>query len=325
MQRRPGSKIQKSILLILLKWAVVLAPLPVWCTPAGAQNDFLVFDDFSGAEFAAESSDLDVGYVPTPLHVVKEILSLGKVGPKDFLIDLGSGDGRIVIVAAKKYGTRGLGVDLNPKLVDLSRKYARDNGVSDLTTFIVQNIFAADISRASVVTMYLLPDVNLKLRPKLIKELKPGTRVVSYNYHLGDWRPDDTVFIEKLTADDDAIIYLWVVPAKIAGNWHWRMDLGIETLDFNLQIKQHFQDFSGSAQIRDRRWPLLNPALKGNLIRFSLVGEAAGRMIRQDYAGTVQEGIITGTVRLSGAMNTTQVPWTASRRTQQVMLQKPAP
>jgi len=325
MQHGSGLNFQKLFLFPFFKRLVIAAALAVLWTPAGAQDDFLVFDDFSGAEFATESSDLDVGYVPTPLHVVKEILSLGNVGPDDFLIDLGSGDGRIVIVAAKKYGTRGLGVDLNTKLVELSRKYARDNGVSDRTTFIVQNIFSTDISRASVVTMYLLPDVNLKLRPKLIKELKPGTRLVSYNYHLGDWRPDETIFIEKLTADDDAIIYLWIIPAKIAGNWHWRMDLGIETHDFNLQIRQHFQDISGSTQLRGRQWPLLNPSLKGNRIGFTLVSESGGRMIRQDYAGTVKGDMITGTVRLSGATNASQMPWTALRRTQRVMLQKPVP
>ena len=139
MQRRSGLRIQKSLFFIFFKWAIIVAALPALFTPAGAQNDFIVFDDFSGAEFALESSDLDVGYVPTPLHVVNQILSLGKVGPGDFLIDLGSGDGRIVIVAAKKYGTRGLGVDLNTRLVDLSRKYARDNRVSERTNFIVQN------------------------------------------------------------------------------------------------------------------------------------------------------------------------------------------
>ena len=318
MQRRSSLGIQKSIGLILIKLFVFVTTLSVLFTAADAQKEFPVFNDFSGAEFATESADLDVGYVPTPLDIVNRILTLGSVGPDDFLIDLGSGDGRMVIVAAKNYGSRGLGVDLNPKLVELSRKYARDKGVSDRTNFIVQNIFLTNISQANVVTMYLLPEVNLKLRPKLIKELQPGTRVVSYNYHLGDWRPDETIFIEKITPDDDAIIYLWIVPAKVAGTWHWRIDLRSETHDFNLPLKQHFQNISGTARDKDLKWPLLKPTLKGNRISFSLVSEAEGRMIRQDYSGTVNGLTITGTVRLSGAMNETQMPWKASRRMNQV-------
>jgi hypothetical protein len=325
MKKRASSVIARAIGSIFLKLFILTTAVAVLPTSAAAQIEFPAFDGFSGAEFAVDSTDLDVGYVPTPLNVVNLILTMGKAGPNDYLIDLGSGDGRIVIVAAKKYGARGLGVDLNAKLVDLSKKYARDNGVSSRTDFVVQNIFATDISRADIITMFLLPDVNLKLRPKLIKELKAGTRVVSYNYHMGDWRPDKTAFIEKLTPDDDAIVYLWIVPAKVAGNWYWRMDLGIESHEFSLQLKQHFQDISGAAKNRDRRWPLLNPILKGNQISFSLVSEAGGRMIRQDYSGIVNQQKITGTLRLSGATTESRMSWTATRRMQGVGLKQRDP
>ena len=304
----------KRPLCALFLMAIVLAILlSVGVTAASAQYEALKFGDFSGAEFAKESADLDVGYVPTPIAIVHKILKLGSVKPNEFLIDLGSGDGRIVIFAAKKYGARGLGIDLNAKLVELSKKYALEEGVAQQTNFIVQDIFTTDIRKADVVTMYLLPEVNLKLRPKLIKELRPGSRIVSYNYHLGDWRPDKTILIDKFTADDDAIIYFWIVPAKVTGKWHWQLELRGEDQNFNLQLNQNFQDISGAVKNRGRKLPIFNPALGGNRISFSLVSEARGRMIRQDYKGIIKAKIIVGAVELTGAIVKEQMPWKAFR------------
>ncbi|MDF1591868.1 MAG: methyltransferase domain-containing protein [Desulfobacterales bacterium] len=142
------------------------------------------FTRSSGAEFAKGSRKLDVPYVVTHQAVVRAMLDLAAVKPDEFLIDLGSGDGRINILAAKNHGARGFGVDLNDKLVDLSRQYAKQAGVSDRIDFYVKDIFLTDINRADVVTMYLLPEVNLKLRPKLLGELNPGVRVISQDFHM---------------------------------------------------------------------------------------------------------------------------------------------
>jgi ribosomal protein L11 methylase PrmA len=142
----------------------------------------------------------DVVYVPTPQIVVDEMLTMAKIGPKDFLIDLGSGDGRIVVTAAKKYGAQGFGVDLDGYLLKLARESARKEGVTERATFVQENLFETDLGRATVVSSYLLPEMNLKLRPKILA-LKPGTRVVAHDYHMGDWYPDvqkDIVVPEKV-------------------------------------------------------------------------------------------------------------------------------
>lgn len=150
----------------------------------------------------------DVPYVPTPQTVVDEMLKLAAVTSSDVVYDLGCGDGRIVITAAKKYGARGVGVDIDPERVKEANANAVQAGATDRVKFLEQNLFATDLKDASVVTLYLLPEVNLKLRPKLWSELKPGTRVVSHQFDMGDWKPDKTVEI------DGSKIYYWVIPAK---------------------------------------------------------------------------------------------------------------
>lgn len=152
-----------------------------------------------------------VPYVSTPEDVVMEMLQLAEVGREDVVYDLGSGDGRVVITAAQKFGARGVGVEINPELVEESRKNAEVAGVGDRTQFIRQDLFKTDLSNATVVTLYLLPSINRMLRPKLLKELKPGTRIVSHNYNLGrEWKPDRVVRLKRPPRDHT--IYLWVVP-----------------------------------------------------------------------------------------------------------------
>lgn len=150
----------------------------------------------------------DVPYVPTPETVVEKMLELAQVGPEDVVYDLGSGDGRIVITAAKKYGARGLGVDIDPELIKQARENANNAGVSDRVEFREGNLFEMDLSNASVVTLYLLQSLNMKLRPKLLAELKPGTRIVSHSFDMGDWKPLQEVEIEGRK------IYYWIAPAK---------------------------------------------------------------------------------------------------------------
>jgi hypothetical protein len=159
-----------------------------------------------------EKKPLDVPYVPTHESLVEEMLNMAKVGGNDTLYDLGSGDGRIVITAAKKFGTRGIGFDIDPDRVSEARENARRAGVTDRVRFEQQDIFTAKIADATVITMYLLPDVNMRLRPKLLSELKPGTRIVSHNYDLGDWQP-----VQRKEMDVSGInhtLYLWIVPQR---------------------------------------------------------------------------------------------------------------
>jgi len=154
----------------------------------------------------------EVPYVPTHEKIVAEMLKVAKVGKKDVLYDLGSGDGRIVITAAKKYGiVRGVGVDIDPVRIKEARENATKAGVADRVRFLQQDLFETDIKEATVVTLYLLPEVNLRLRPKLLSDLKPGTRVVSHNYDMGDWSPLKTLTVR---VPEDHTVYFWVIPQR---------------------------------------------------------------------------------------------------------------
>jgi len=153
----------------------------------------------------------DVPYVATPDRVITEMLRIASVGPDDLLYDLGSGDGRIVIAAARQFGTRGVGIEIDPALVEVANENARQAGVTHLVRFVQGDIFVADFSKATVVMLYLLPELNLRLRPRLLTELAPGTRVVSHNYDMGTWVPQRSL---RITADHrDHYVYFWVVPA----------------------------------------------------------------------------------------------------------------
>jgi trans-aconitate methyltransferase len=157
----------------------------------------------------------DVPYVPTPEQVVAEMLKVVKLQANDVVYDLGSGDGRIVITAAKQYGTRGVGIDIDPERIKEAQENAKKAGVADRVRFLQQDLFEANISEATVVTLYLLPAVNERLRPKLLSELRPGTRVVSHNYDMGDWKPLQSL---RLTVNsNDHHVYFWVVPPRTGG------------------------------------------------------------------------------------------------------------
>lgn len=155
----------------------------------------------------------DVVYVPTPQEVVDEMLELAKVTKDDVIYDLGSGDGRIPITAAQKYGARGIGIDINPERIREAKENLQKAGVSDLVEFRQQDLFETDISEATVVTLYLLPSLNVKLRPKLFEQLKPGTRIVSHDFDMGEWKPERVVQTEE-----GSTIYYWVIPEEIPAN-----------------------------------------------------------------------------------------------------------
>src|SRR6266508_3955305 len=225
------------------------------------------------ASLAQELSKLP--YVPTPQIVVDEMLKLANVTAKDFVIDLGSGDGRMIITAARNFKANGLGVDIDAKLVQLSNKQAKADGVDERVKFIEQDMFTTDISKATVVTLYVLPDFMEKLRPKLLAELKPGSRIVAHDYYMSDWYPDRQLSLtvpEKVKANgtDKAYLYLWVVPAVVAGRWRMEFDVGGNNQQpIGLIINQQFQILNASAENVLGPTKVENPILKGDEISFN--------------------------------------------------------
>ena len=230
--------------------------------------------------------DTDVPFVITPDNVTLEMLKLAKVGPKDYVIDLGSGDGRIVIEGARRFGARGLGVEIMPDLVRLSNANARAAGVADRATFREQDLFKTDLTAATVITMYLLPEVNLQLRPALLA-LKPGTRLVSHDWDMGDWQPDQTVTVaapdKPIGREKSSRLHLWVVPAQIAGLWCGAAGLR----SFSIELTQSFQSFQGTlrrhvggqTQARDLAGRITGPVLQATngpaaLLTIKLDGDA---------------------------------------------------
>lgn len=207
---------------------------------------------------------LDVVFVPTPRETVDRMLQVTEVGAQDYVIDLGSGDGRIAI-AAGRLGARALGVDLDPARIQDAQQNAKRAGVTDRVTFRQQNLFETDLSQATVLTMYLLPSINVKLRPKILA-LRPGTRVISHDFTMGDWKPD-------LAETNNWRIFFWVVPARVAGKWQVRD--GQRT--FDLTIDQTYQEFRGIAHANGRAVPLRNTKLRAGNLEFTvdLDGQAA--------------------------------------------------
>ena len=261
------------------------------------------------------SKDLDVPYEGSDASVLKAMFEMAGVTGDDFIIDLGSGDGRIVIAAAQRFGARGFGVDLNEKLVAIANQRARRAGLGAHARFFVRDIFQTDISRASVVTMFLYPDVVLKLRPKLLGSLAPGARVVSNEYHLGRWRPDAARLVES-PGGKEGVVYMWVVPAKVAGLWNWETEYPAyfdRTLRYRAKIKQTFQDMTGEVELELAPMGIHDAAITGARVAFSATGEIDHLMVRHDFAGTVKGNEITGTVRLSGGVRDIVLPWRAWR------------
>ena len=239
-----------------------------------------------------------VPYVQTPQPVVDRMLDLAQVGPDDFLIDLGSGDGRIVIAAAQNRGARGFGVELDPSLVAASNEAARKAGVGERARFFARDLFDTDISQASVITMYLLPEVNLQLRPRILA-LKPGTRVVSHDWDMGEWRPDATAVLEGLTKQvmplRASTLYLWIVPARVAGSWRLRLEGAGAEDAVKLEFTQRFQEISGLARRARGRSLLQSAHLRGPEIRFAVIDEARRPSEPVHFFGRVYGDAMEGT------------------------------
>lgn len=262
---------------------------------------------------AAENIVTDGGpYVPTPQVVVDAMLEIAGVGPRDFVVDLGSGDGRIVLTGATRHQASGMGVDIDGELVDLANASAQRLGVAQRVQFHRQDVFAADLSRATVLTLYLLPGMMERLRPKLLKELKPGARIVSHDFDFGEWKPDRSVDVQtpekyEITGSWTSTVHLWTVPAAVEGAWLGSLAAG-RGGPFRLEVKQRYQHFEGRL-VRDAQVSVLRDAqIDGARIRFSAPG-ADGQL--DIFTGTVQDGRITGKARSGNA--TAAVRWNAVR------------
>jgi hypothetical protein len=236
--------------------AIMSRPHPIaaslvaaWCLLSGPAS----------AQDVQDRPKLDVIYVPTPQEVVDRMLEMAQVKGTDFVIDLGCGDGRNVVTAAQKFGSRGFGVDIDPQRIKEANENAEKAGVKDKVEFRIANLFETKISDADVMMMYLLSSINLKLRPRILDEMKPGTRIVSHAFDMGDWKPDqrDTVGYRN--------VYLWIVPAKVEGRWSVKTGDG-QTID--LELKQQFQEVEGTATVNGRSTPLREAKLRGADISF---------------------------------------------------------
>jgi len=227
------------------------------------------------AYFDAQS--LDVVYVPTPRQTVDRMLQISEVGSADYVIDLGSGDGRIAVAAGRR-GARALGVDLDPARIRDAEFNAKRAGVTDRVSFRLENLFETDLTPATVLTLYLLPSINVKLRPKILS-LRPGTRVVSHDFTMGDWKPD-------LTETSNGRIHMWVVPAPIAGKWRLRAG----NRSFDLTIDQTYQEFRGTANADDRALALRNTRLRAASIEFTFDIDGQSATLRGVVSGDRMQG-----------------------------------
>lgn len=254
----------------------------------------------SGAARAASSfapGEVPTPYLPSTHVAVEEMLRVADVKPSDLVVDLGSGDGRIPITAATQFGARGYGVDIDPKLVDEANENARKAGVADRVRFEQRDVFKTDLQEATVVTLYLLTGLVNRLKPKLMTELRPGTRIVAHDFGFQDWTPDRSVNISKN-------YYLYIVPAKVAGAWRLEATLGEAQHVYDVDIKQDHQKIQGGARGEAGAGflPLFESRLEGDLIRFALVDDGRahhfeGRVHASYMEGTVTSGIGRGTVK----------------------------
>lgn len=246
------------------------------CSEGAATDAAVAAEPAIAGAPAPPDLDLDVPYVPTREPVVDKMLEMAKVQESDFVIDLGSGDGRIPIAAAKTYGARGFGVDINPQRIAEANANAKAAGVTDQVEFRQQDLFKTKISDATVLTMYLLPSVNMQLRPRILSELKPGTRVVSHAFDMEDWQPDEHAEV------DGANVYFWIVPAQVQGRWRVS---GGQAGDMNLDLRQTFQELSGTVSVGGRTSQIRDGRVRGDTLAFAYDSPSGPRLFSAKVAG----------------------------------------
>jgi len=260
------------------------------------------------AQQARYAGHLDVPFVPTNQPTVEAMLRIANVGPNDFVIDLGSGDGRILITAARKHGARGFGVDLDPQRVKESIANAKEAGVADRVQFHQRNLFDTKIGEATVLTMYLLPRVNLELRPRLFTELRPGTRVVSHDFDMGDWKPDLRTTVRGAGSE----IYYWVIPAQVNGLWKVQVSSARGNQDYELDIMQKYQEINVLARRAGRQALVISPRLDGDMIDFILVDQEDSSY-RRRFEGRVTGNVMQGMAHSDVTAGRGEYKWRATR------------
>ena len=252
----------------------------------------------------------EVPYIRTPQAVVDKMLELAGVRGTDFLIDLGSGDGRVVITAAKRYGARGLGVELDSNLVAEATRRAKEAGVADRVSFEERDLFGVDLRPATVVTMYLLPEYNLRLRPKLLAQLRPGARVVSHDWDMGDWQRDLKAEIpvpeKPVGLLKSSNVYVWIVPARLEGRWSFAVAEGTTLELAEAHFEQKFQELGGTLHIGARSLPIERGVIHGSSLSFRV--EDGGETIR--FVGNATSDRIEGRIARGGGPDR---PWRALR------------
>ncbi len=278
-----------------------------------AFSALLALPFFPQGESGAWGDDGTTPYVQSPMDVVDRMLQLALPKAGEFLLDLGSGAGRIVIEAARRFGTRGLGVDLDPRLVKLAQDNARKAGVEGLASFEVRDLFETDFSKADIVSAYLLPEVNLQIMPKLLA-LKPGTRIVTHDYDMGPWPHDEMVELpvaEKLVGPiGRSKAFLFIVPADAGGTWQSRLEHGG---NWEFRIKQTYQLIEVAARAGAREQSVRGTRLRGEEIRMIVIGLVGEKPWNHAFRGVVRGGRIDGQVTISNGEDTKTIPWTATR------------
>lgn len=253
------------------------------------------------AVHAADETARTAGpYVPTPQIIVDRMLQFGDVTATDFVIDLGSGDGRIVRTAAKSLGARGFGVDIDGELVDRSNSMATRDGIAERAKFYRQDVFKADVTKATVLMLYVLPEMMKNLRPKLLAELRPGTRVVSHDYHFGDWLPDNRISFDvpekaEAVGFSSTTLYRWVVPANVGGRWKIEVE-GVKMPETTLELQQTFQMVNGKSQAGSKVSDIGNVTLNGRKFEFAADFGVDPKGHRYTYTGTVEGETMSGEV-----------------------------
>jgi hypothetical protein len=257
-------------------------------------------------------------YVPTPQVIVDRMLQVAKVGPDDFVVDLGSGDGRMVRTAAKVHGASGFGVDIDRELVDKSNAEAQREGIAARAVFHQQDVFKADIRKATVVTLYVLPEMMVGLRPKMLNELRPGTRIVSHDYHFREWLPDsrwsfDVPEKKEAVGFSSTTVFLWIVPANVGGRWQLEVAGRNLPAPVTLSLRQAFQKVSGTARIGGRESEIATAKLQGDAFEFVLDTAAAPASERHTYRGKVRGDTLEGEVAWGFGAFAKRYKWKAKR------------
>jgi precorrin-6B methylase 2 len=253
----------------------------------------------------------DVPYVPTPHEVVYEMLKIANVGNNDYLYDLGCGDGRIVITAVKDTGCRGVGIDIDPLRIEESKNNAAKAGMTDKVKFLQQDLFEADFSKATVLTLYLLQTVNLELRPKILRVLKPGTRIVSHDFSMKDWEADKftEVKLERRTHS----VYFWIVPANVSGTWKWTLPAGSGKDQYVLELEQQFQKINGTLYVNGSGLSIERGELVGDKLQFTVGRTLKGKTVRMLFSGKIKGSSIEGNQKTEAESATKTNKWKAKR------------